>query len=371
MPQRSRYLQVLPLAASLALLCAATAVHAQDSLSRPPKTAKVPKSERPVRTDRTPPLFATESPVSMTLTANLGQLRRDKADKAPWRPSVLAYTGDDAKPVTVSARVRTRGIWRLRNCEFPPLRLAFSGKASKQTLLDDLEKPKLVSYCRNSDRYEQYILQELQLYRIYRKLTPVSHQVRLLRLQYVDSASGKVEATRWAFMVEDPAELAARLQGSVIETKGAGADDLDPFQGALAYVFEYLIGNTDFSFNGLHNTELIGTTDGTLLPLAYDFDFAGAVNATYATVDPQMNVKRVRDRQYRGYCKFNSQLPRVFALFEQQHDAIIALYQDEIGRLMNPAVAKETVEYIEEFYTTIRDVRAVERRMLNTCVGPH
>ena len=48
----------------------------------------------------------------------------------------------------------------------------------------------------------------------------------------------------------------------------------------LAFLFEYFIGNTDFSFNGLHNGELVLRPNGApLTPIGYDFDFSGAVNA--------------------------------------------------------------------------------------------
>ena len=100
-------------------------------------------------------------------------------------------TAPDTGVVTVPARIRTRGIWRLKNCEFPPIRINFTNEAVKGTAFRGLDEPKLVNYCRNNDDYEQYILQEFQLYRIYRLLTPVSHAVRLMHLTYADSATGK------------------------------------------------------------------------------------------------------------------------------------------------------------------------------------
>jgi hypothetical protein len=108
-------------------------------------------------------------------------------------PRFLPTTGT----VTIPARIRTRGIWRLKNCEFPPIRINFKSEDVKGTLFKGLDEPKLVNFCRNNDDYEQYILQEFQIYRIYRLLTPVSHAVRLLHLSYVDSATAKKDATRW------------------------------------------------------------------------------------------------------------------------------------------------------------------------------
>src|ERR671929_165825 len=198
-------------------------------------------------------------------------------------------------------KARPRGIWRLKMCDFPPLRLNFSGETAKGTIFHHLDKPKLVSYCQDRDGYERYILEEYQLYRVYQVLTPVSHRARLLKFSYTDSASGKVRAHRYGFIMEEPNALGARLGGKVMEQKGAGGADLDPFQNTLFGVFQYMIGNTDFSVAGLHNVELLFTSDGNVMPIAYDFDFAGAVNASYAIPDERLGLASVRSRLFRGY----------------------------------------------------------------------
>lgn len=316
-----------------------------------------------------PPLYTKETPVAVTFTANLRRLRSDKDTNAPWRQGTIAYTSDTGR-VVLPARVRTRGIWRLKNCGFPPLRLDFSGKETKGTLFHQLGKPKLVNYCRDTDPYEQYVLQEHQLYRVYQQLTPVSYRVRLLRVAYVDSASGKTDATRYAILAEDPEQLAKRLGGTVVKTKGATADDLDAESLALAYLYQFMIANTDFSFNGLHNTQLIGTSDGRILPVAYDFDYAGAVNATYAVPDPSLRIRTVRQRKFRGYCALAAEYPKVLPLFHEKKAAIYALYRDEIGQLMDPKLVRETLEYFDEFYEMIATPASAQSAFLHDCVGP-
>jgi hypothetical protein len=316
-----------------------------------------------------PPLFERETPLAVTLTANLGRLRADKDTNAPWRTGALSYTAE-GRQVVVPMRVRTRGIWRLKNCHFPPLRLDFAGKEAKNTLLAQLGKPKLVNYCRDTDTYEQYVLQEHQLYRIYQLLTPVSYRVRLLRVAYVDSASRDTSATRYAILAEDPDHLARRLGGLVMKAKGARPSDLEAPPLALAYLFQYMIGNTDFSFNGLHNTQLVATPDGQILPVAYDFDYAGAVNATYATPDPVLRMRNVRQRKFRGPCAIAAEYPKLLPLFHEKKDAIYALYRDEIGRLMDERRMKETLEYFDEFYEMIATPESAQRSFLNECVGP-
>jgi hypothetical protein len=321
---------------------------------------------------RLPPLFQSAASLPVTFTVNIGQLRADRkhGDKAPWRAATLTYKGADSVPVRVPVRAKVHGIWRLAHCEFPPVRLNFAGKDTKHTAFDDVDKPKLTNYCRDTDEYEQYVLQELQLYRIYQVLTPTSHRVRLLRVTYADSASGKTEAVRYGFLIEDPDQMAARLGGKITKLKGAGIGDFDQEPLALTYLFEYLIGNTDFSFNQQHNGEIVALPDGRNLPVAYDFDFSGAVNARYATPDPSVRIRRVRDRKFRGYCQQNPEFVKALPIFQQKKDAIYALYSDEVGRLMDPVVVRETLGYFNEFYEAIGDQGKADRVIFRDCLGP-
>jgi SAM-dependent methyltransferase len=254
-------------------------------------------------------------------------------------------------------------------CDFPPLRLNFSGETSKGSIFHRLDKPKLVSYCQDNNSYEQYILQEFQLYRIYQLLTPVSHKARLLRVTYADSGSGKVRTRRYGFLLEEPKAIAARLGGKVVEEKGATASDLDPDLDALLGVFQYMIGNTDFSIAGLHNVELLMKDDGNVLPIAYDFDFAGAVNARYAVPDSSLRIPNVRRRLFRGYCVDTASYAKAFALFIEKKPQIYALYNDEIGKLIDGGTVKETLRYFDEFYDTISDPRSARRSIIEPCIA--
>ena len=151
-----------------------------------------------------PALFEALDPIEVTFVTNIGKLRGDKGDDPPWRPGTFSYKTPDGTAVAVPVRARTRGIWRLKMCDFPPLRLNFAGATTKGSIFESLDKPKLVSYCQDTNEHEQYILQEFQLCRIYQLLTPVSHKARLLKFDYVDSASGKTRARRYGFLLEEP-----------------------------------------------------------------------------------------------------------------------------------------------------------------------
>jgi hypothetical protein len=115
--------------------------------------------------------------------------------------------------------------------------------------------------------------------------------------------------------------------------------------------------------------ELFAKENGDVLPLAFDFDFSGAVNASYATVDPSLSVTRVRDRLFRGYCTAGDAYPMVFALFNEKKPQIYALYDDPVGRLLDRRIAKETLKFFDEFYRTINDSRSARSEILKACIA--
>jgi len=315
--------------------------------------------------------FQTETPLEITLTLNIKRIKGDKSDNPPWRAAKITYAAvaPDTGTVTIPLRVKTRGIWRLHNCEFPPVWFNFIKDDVKGTLFKGVDQIKLTSYCRNTDEYERYIIQELELNRALRLLTPISHAVRAVHITYVDSASGKKEATRWAFLQEEPLTMAGRLQSKIMKTTGAGPDDLDPYQSALFGVFQYFIGNTDFSIGALHNVELLGTNNAlTVYPVAHDFDYAGAVNARYAVPAPQLNMRTVRDRLFRGYCVPPEEFEKVFALFRAKKDSIYGLYRDPIGKLLPEGTVKETLEYFDDFYRTINSPKSAGYEITKVCL---
>ena len=299
---------------------------------------------------------------------NIKRIKNDKGETSPWRMGSFSYKDASGKDVLLPVQVRTRGIWRKKNCEMPPLRLNFKGEQTKGTLLEGVDKPKLVNYCKDTDDFEQYILQEAQLYRVYNLLTPASHRMRLLTVNYVDSASGKLYAKRAGILLEEPEVMAARNGGPILDLKGAVAEDLDPFHDALVGLFNFFIGNTDFSTYALHNVELVNQPSGMVLPVAFDFDFSGVVNTTYATVDPKLPIQSVRFRLFRGYCRNTEDYQKAIAKFNEQKTAIYALYSDEIGKMQRPKSVESTLKYFDEFYKTINDPKRAKREIDEDCV---
>jgi hypothetical protein len=334
---------------------------AQQQQAEPQATQKAPKPYE------APRIFAASWPLELTITAPIRQLRRDRAEQTPWRTASISYHWEGAE-TSVPVRLRTRGIWRKKNCDIPPLLMNFAKDSVKGTLFAKLDRLRLSLHCRDTDDYEQYVLQEFNLYRVQRLLTPLSFEVRLARVTYVDSEKKDTVARRWAFVQEQDEPFASRAAATLVTTEGAGPQDLDPYESAFTGVFQYFVANSDFSIRALHNIVLI-YRDERYVPVARDFDWSGAVNARYATPNPVLPIRTVRQRLMRGYCAPAAEYEKVFALFRAKKDAIYALYADSIGALLKPSVVKNTLWFFDEFYETINDPRKAKKEIVEACLG--
>jgi len=286
---------------------------------------------------------------------------------------VLAETPEDTMHLEMSVRGKSRlhaGI-----CDFPGFMLFFSDSVGA-SLFEGQEAVPVVTHCKNRDSYEQLTLLEYLAYRVYNVLTDLSLRVRLARFEYFDSERGRRVADRLGFFLENYDELAARSGWVRLELPLIPPDEYDASQRNLFEVFQYFIGNTDWSFSFpppdetgcCHNVVPVGNLAGPVFPIPFDFDQAGLVDAPYATTDPSLPIRRVRDRLYRGICGPPEELNVTFGLFEVHRTEIEALFSE--ADYLCDRSRRNALQYIEEFYRTIAEDRRVEREFLSKCRTP-
>lgn len=310
--------------------------------------------------------FQSDSVLAVTLRTDLRTLLRDRdTANAEWRAATLTYAGPDSA-VTVPLRVRTRGLYRLTNCEFPPIRLRFSQNEVRGTPWHDLRRPKLVTHCENRDEYEQNLLQEYAIYRVLRLFTPVSFGARLLRVTYEDSAGRGRPVTRYGIVTEDPERLVERLGGTLLDSAGIRIVRLQQSNAVMLSVFQYFIANTDWAIAFLHNIALVRMADG-LYGVPFDFDWTGVINARYARPNPVARISSVRVRVYRGLCLPQDRFEPVLTRFEALRDTIAAVYRAVPG--LEPRVVEQTLRYYDEFYRDIADRTRFFQRVIEPNCG--
>ena len=113
-------------------------------------------------------------------------------------------------------------------------------------------------------------------------VTHKSFRARLAKVNYVDHATGQSTGTRHAMFIEDETDVAKRMEGRIVELPRLLFKDVDTDTLMPMMLFEYMIGNTDFSIYALHNVELVQRPDKSIHPVPYDFDISGLVHPPYA-----------------------------------------------------------------------------------------
>jgi len=349
----------------LTALWAPSGVLAQEEAPKPLTPEEI--TERAEEAENAP-LFGSLEPLVMTLRTDIDWLRDERSDEEEVEGTVT-LTGPDGAAVELPVQVRTRGIFRRekRNCNFPPLRLNFPTKQMEGSAFEGQDKLKLVTPCHDSrDSFQQYVLQEYLVYRVYQLLTPASFRVRLVEITYEDINGEYDTRTKTAFLIEDEEDMAARNRGRYEEWERFHPYSMDDYQAGLFSLFQYMIGNTDWSSYQFHNTKLIRTEeDARYFVVPYDFDFSGAVNARYAGPDPSLPIRNVRQRLYRGFCRPNLDHDAVIARFNEVREDIWALYQAQEG--LEEDQLERILEYYEEFYETINDPGRFERNVIRAC----
>jgi hypothetical protein len=313
-------------------------------------------------------LFTTETPLVFVLEADFHELREDRSQESEERPARIILAGLDGDPLELPLQVRTRGNFRLREgvCPFPMLRLNFPTSQVEGTVFEGQDKVKLVTHCWSREAYEQNMLEEYLAYRIYGLLTDVSFRVQLASITYLDSSGEDRPFTRMAFLLEDEDVMAARLGGEMIEGR-VTREDYDPELAGLISIFQYMIGNTDWSLPGTHNMKLVRRGDE-FLPIPYDLDFSGLVEAPYALPHPTVadQIDSVKDRLYRGFCSDRIDFQGLFARFNEQREAIGAVIQAVPG--LDGGNRSSALAYIEGFYDVISDPQQARERIIDACV---
>lgn len=298
-------------------------------------------------------LFRDDTPLVLTIAADFRAIFAHRDTLSPQRhPATLTFAGDSGA-VAVPIELAPRGHFRLRICGFVPLKVYLPKEQVKGTVFGGNGSLKLITHCDKQARNEQNLLVEYAIYRAYNQLTELSHRARLARITYADVRDSTRNLTRYGFFLEDDKDMAERNGGTLFAELGpASYSEMDSSQMDLMGVFQYLIGNTDWSVIMRHNVRLVQVAGRPVLyPVAYDFDFAGLVNASYASPDPRIPIKTVRQRLYRGMCRPLDQLAPTLARIMGTRAAIEQAFAGTPD--LDPRRIKDVLAYLDDGFKAI------------------
>ena len=306
--------------------------------------------------------------------APLTTLMREKPTEEDVQ-GTLSYANESGEIVTLDLKIRARGHSRHDICQLPPLWLNFKKSQVKGTLFKKQNKLKLSVHCANSLRYEQTILREYMVYRILNELTPLSFNVRLLRVTYVDTDSGNREQERYAFLLEHKNRLGKRIDRKDLKIEETAVAELQADHLNLTSLFQFMIANTDFSpiapspYNECcHNYVLFGNDVDPIIAIPYDFDQAGLVNAPYSSPGEQFAIQSVRTRLYRGRCENNEHIDANLVHMREARERIEAMIAEQEG--VSDTTRKAIAKFVRDFYKIIDNPKHKNRRIDEKCIQP-
>ena len=324
------------------------------------------------------PLFDSDDPIEIRIVGPLHFLKAQRDDDPDWLTDTQVFVKDnDGTERALDVEIKARGNFRRQEkiCPFPPYWLNFKKKQVERTVFEGQDRIKVVSHCReNQESFDAYIYREYLAYKTYNLLTDNSFRVRLARIDYEDTQSDYKKESQVAFLIEHTDSLEKRLGVKHIKDRFILPSLYDLEELCLAELFQYFVSNTDFTFFAsqdecCHNGKAFSFEDGSRdhLPVPYDFDMSGIVNAPYANPSSGMMEKGVKDvtqRYYLGVEVTDEILEKTIALYQSKKASIYDLW--ESFEPLDDKARAEALDFIDEFYEIIEVPQNVEKRIKET-----
>jgi len=303
-------------------------------------------------------LFESNEVLNIKIAGNVNDLVNDRSEKSQYHPLSFSYFKQDNSEISMPVKIKTRGHFRKNkaNCTWPPLLINFTRKdIATGSLFEGQDKLKLVMPCRG----DEYVIHEWLLYKLYNLVTPKSFRSRLVKVTMEDMIKRK-QSSFYGILLEDDEQMARRNKTVVVARKMLNPLNTEPDAFLRMAVFQYMIGNTDWSVQFQQNISLLAKDSlGIPTTVPYDFDHAGMVNAPYAQPAEELEMRSVTERRYRGYCiaEMKTYEP-VISLFNSLKKDFYAVYTG--CPLLNEKQIRAATRYLDDFYSTINNPKSLK-----------
>ncbi|WP_099573495.1 hypothetical protein [Maribacter sp. 4U21] len=299
---------------------------------------------------------------------------------------------------TIPVSIRARGNFRRANCYFPPLKIYLKKSLVQGSLFQGHKQLKLVLPCLLENRSNDDIVKEYLAYKIYEELSEIHFKTRLVSIEYIDNRDKKLELHpltsflpqkkleelynykgEEAFAFRKPKTyklMSILIEDDKVVAKRNNAKLMKRFvhplnQGEIASItnsfFQFMIGNTDFSTAYQHNQKLLFKNLKTI-PLPYDFDMSGLVDASYAVVsnvqNNQLDISKVTERKYRGFKRDPKLFQKARKFFLKKKPAIMQLLDKHQQYFEDKKEFQKTRNYIQGFYIILEHDSKFEKTII-------
>ena len=306
-------------------------------------------------------LFNNQDILKIKLSYSNAEMRMDTDDTTFIKVN-LEYNNDN-KWESLNVNLRARGNFRRSKCYFPPIKMRIKKSSAKGTLFEGNKNLKLVMPCLLRKEKNDNILQEFIAYKFYEKISPYYFKTRLVDIEFTEIKKKKTEVHNLiGFLIEDDKRVADRFEGKSFERyiHPKAMDDMTSVQNSI---FQFMIGNTDFSVAYQHNGKLL-YANKKIHPLPYDFDLCGLVDASYAIVNSTLGISSVRDRKYRGFKRDESLLEKVRDQILSKKNEFYQIVDNQKSKFEIPSEFESTNEFLTSFFDIMEDDKSFKKEVL-------
>lgn len=311
------------------------------------------------------PLFKETAPLSIGLKISFSEAKDTKSDSS-FIATELSFKNKDGAHDSVRVKIKARGHYRLQHCYFPPLKVKIQKSDAKGTVFQGNRNLKLVLPCQRSKHNNTPLLREFLCYKIYEQVAPYYFNTRLVEVDLVEiKKSKRVDHHLKGILIEDADDVAKRYNAKVIENKNIHPRNYNDTTALRFELFEFLIANTDWSMIYEHNSNTF-FKNGSYIPVPYDFDMSGLVNAPYAVVDVNLSITQATDRLYRGFCRAEPIVNFVRKDIIEKEKAIFGVV-DQYASLFSEMDVAETRNFLKDFFEILKDDAKFKEVILSKC----
>jgi hypothetical protein len=306
-----------------------------------------------------------DSALHLYLKQDWKNIEKHKKDKSYQAAEVHLVTAK-MDTLTIPAKVRTRGNMRLQLCSLPPLKVKFEKSDLAAYQLSPLNELDIVQPCHEDDQYYQFILKEFLAYKLWELISPYYFKVQLVKIHYQNPDGSEAHKSSYAFLTENTEELVDRLEGRRNKTPVISQNAVDKKPMLNVALFQFMIGNTDWYIQNRHNLEFVVIPGHTLLvPVPYDFDYSGLVNAQYAAHHESLGLSTVTSRYYQGWCFSEEEVQEALEVFRQQKERILSMPYQIQG--LNTKSADQARNFLSGFFDVIENPKKLDHQIIKHC----
>ena len=315
-------------------------------------------------------LFRSDSLLHIYIEFDRKEVINDTEERES-RPANLYYTEDDGTKIAHNIGIKVRGNSRTFKelCSFPPLQLNFDKDKTTDGIFKGQNKLKLVTHCKNVKSYESNVQEEYLVYKLYQKISPYSFKVHMVKVTYTDTKHPDKSDTQYGFLIEHIKDVAKRNNMKVFGDTLRNQEVISKKDLDKLIFFQYMIGNHDWSISKQHNMKII-IGDQARLPIAvpYDFDYCGLVNTPYAVPPKEMNIKDVKTRYFRGFCRADGYQSTIDFYLNIEQDIYTEI---ESNNYLTDKSKSSLVKYINGFYEDLNNPKFVDKKIIRACKVKH